>query len=50
MGVNKVELKVIPFEVYLKYPLILLIVNSLVAYLSANKIKNIDFKEINNIE
>lgn len=50
MGVNKVELKIIPFEVYFKYPIILLIVNSLMAYLSANKIKNIDFKEINNIE
>ena len=50
MGVNKIDLKVIPFEVYFKYPIILLIINLIVAYMSANKVKKIDFKEINNIE
>lgn len=50
MGVHHVELKVIPLEVYVLYPLILLIVTTIIAYIGSRAIKKVDLKEINNME
>jgi putative ABC transport system permease protein len=50
MGVHNIVFKVKPLEVYIVYPIILLIVTTAVAYLSARAIKKVDLKEINNME
>lgn len=50
MGVHNIVFKVKQLEVYILYPLILLIITTAVAYLSAGAVKKIDLKEINNME
>jgi putative ABC transport system permease protein len=50
MGVHNIVFKVQALEVYAVYPIILLIVTTAVAYLSAVAVKKIDLKEINNME
>lgn len=50
LGVHNIVFKVEVLEVYLVYPIILLIVTTAVAYLSAWAIKKVDLKEINNME
>ncbi|MGG7177495.1 ABC transporter permease [Clostridium paraputrificum] len=50
MGVNNIVFKVNVLEVYIVYPIILLMVTTIIAYLSAGSVKKIDLKEINNME
>lgn len=50
IGVHNIVFKVEALEVYLVYPIILLIVTTIVAYLSAGAVKKVDLKEINNME
>jgi len=50
MGASQLKMTVNPLEVYLIYPLILLVVTGIVATASVRMIKNINLKEINNME
>lgn len=50
MGANKIKLVVNPMEAYIKYPLLLLVVTGLSAYLCSGEIRKVDLKEVNNIE
>jgi putative ABC transport system permease protein len=50
MGVHNIEFKVQVLEVYMVYPIILLVVTTAIAYLSAGAVKKVDLKEINNME
>lgn len=50
MGVHNVVFKVEALEVYIVYPIILLVVTTAIAYLSAAAVKKVDLKEINNME
>ncbi|WP_346888007.1 FtsX-like permease family protein [Clostridium sp. UBA1056] len=50
MGVHNIVFKVDAFEVYIVYPIILLVVTTAIAYLSAGAVKKVDLKEINNME
>lgn len=50
MGVHNVVFKVEALEVYIVYPIILLVVTTAIAYLSAGAVKKVDLKEINNME
>jgi putative ABC transport system permease protein len=50
MGVHNIVFKVEAFEVYIVYPIILLVVTTAIAYLSAGAVKKVDLKEINNME
>jgi putative ABC transport system permease protein len=50
MGVHNIIFKVEALEVYILYPIILLVVTTAIAYLSAGSVKKVDLKEINNME
>jgi putative ABC transport system permease protein len=50
MGVHNIVFKVQALEVYIIYPIILLAVTTVIAYLSAGAVKKVDLKEINNME
>lgn len=50
MGVHNIVFKVEALEVYVVYPIILLVVTTAIAYLSAGAVKKVDLKEINNME
>jgi putative ABC transport system permease protein len=50
MGVHNIVFKVDAFEVYIVYPIILLVVTTAITYLSAGAVKKVDLKEINNME
>lgn len=50
LGAHNIVFKVEALEVYMVYPIILLIVTTAIAYLSAGAIKKVDLKEINNME
>lgn len=50
MGASKLKMTIVPLEVYVIYPFILLGVTGLVAIISVSMIKKIDLKEINNLE
>ncbi len=50
MGVHNITIKVKALEVYVLYPVILLVVTTCIAYLSAGAVKKVDLKEINNME
>ncbi|GFZ33047.1 ABC transporter permease [Clostridium zeae] len=50
LGVHNIILKVNPLEVYVLYPIMLLVVTTVIAYLSAGAVKKVDLKEINNME
>jgi putative ABC transport system permease protein len=50
LGVHNIILKVNPLEVYLVYPIMILMVTTVIAYLSAGAVKKVDLKEINNME
>ena len=50
LGVHNIVFKVQALEVYLVYPIILLVVTTAIAYLSAGAVKKVDLKEINNME
>ncbi|QAA32259.1 ABC transporter permease [Clostridium manihotivorum] len=50
MGVHNIVFKVKAIEVYLAYPTILLIINTVIAYLSTRAVIKVDLKEINNVE
>lgn len=50
MGATSIELITKPMEVYVVYPLILLMITGIAAYLCASQIKKVDLKEINTLE
>lgn len=50
MGATSIELITKPMEVYVVYPLIMLMVTGIAAYLCASQIKKVDLKEINTLE
>lgn len=50
MGANKVELEVKPLEAYVIYPLLLLVVTGLVAFLGTLDVKRIEAREVNFVE
>ncbi|MBK1812752.1 FtsX-like permease family protein [Clostridium sp. YIM B02505] len=50
LGVHNIILKVNPLEVYGIYPIMILVVTTVIAYLSAGAVKKVDLKEINNME
>ncbi len=50
MGATSIELITKPLEVYVIYPLILLTVTGIAAYLCASEIRKVDLKEINTLE
>ena len=50
MGVHNLVFTVNAIEVYMIYPIILLVVTTAIAYLSAGAVKKVDLKEINNME
>ena len=50
MGVHNIIFKVEALEIYILYPIILLVVTTAIAYLSAGAVKKVDLKEINNME
>lgn len=50
MGVHNIAFKVEALEVYIVYPVILLVVTTAIAYLSAGAVKKVDLKEINDME
>lgn len=50
MGVHNIVFKVEALEVYIVYPIILLVVTTAISYLSAGTVKKVDLKEINNME
>ncbi|WP_165878467.1 ABC transporter permease [Natranaerovirga pectinivora] len=50
MGIQNIVFKVEVLEVYIIYPMILLVVTTVIAYLSAGAVKKVDLKEINNME
>ncbi|MBZ9685640.1 FtsX-like permease family protein [Clostridium estertheticum] len=50
MGVHNIVFKVEVLEVNMVYPIILLVVTTAIAYLSAGAVKKVDLKEINNME
>ncbi|GKX67573.1 ABC transporter permease [Inconstantimicrobium mannanitabidum] len=50
MGVHNIQFKVQALEVYVLYPIILLVVTTVIAYLTAEAVKKVDLKEINNME
>lgn len=50
MGVHNIVFKVEALEVYIVYPIILLVVTTAIAYLNAGAVKKVDLKEINNME
>lgn len=50
VGVHNIIFKVNQIEVYIVYPIILLLITTAVAYLSAGAVKKIDLKEINDME
>ena len=50
MGANKVQLEVKPLEAYVLYPLLLLTVNGVVAFLCSGEVKKVNAREVNNVE
>lgn len=50
MGAVHMKIQVNPFEAYLMYPLALLIVISIVAYIGSATIRKIDLMEMANVE
>jgi len=50
MGIHNIIFKIDVLEVYILYPIILLVVTTAIAYLSSGAIKKVDLKEINNME
>lgn len=50
MGANRVTLEMRPFETYVMYPGILLLVTGLSAFFCTAEIKKVDAKEVNNME
>ncbi len=50
MGGSQIALKMNPLEAYVVYPLLLLTVTCLSAYLCASDIKKVDLKEVNSME
>lgn len=50
MGVNHVTLEIKPLETYVIYPLLLLCVTGLSAFVCTVDVKKVDTKEVNNIE
>lgn len=50
MGANKVNLVMNPLEAYVIYPLMLLIVTGISAYICAGDIRKVDLREVNDME
>ena len=50
MGANHIKLVVIPIEVYIKYPLLVLAATTTAAFICSRGVDQVDFKEINNLE
>ena len=50
MGANKIQLEVRPLETYVCYPLLLLVVAGVTAFLCSLEVKKVDAKEVNNME
>lgn len=50
MGANKMELTMNPLEAYVIYPLLLLAVTGFSAVICARNVKQVDLKEVNNME
>ncbi len=50
MGATSIQLVKNPLETYLLYPVLMLVVTGITAYLCAAKIKSVDVKEINTLE
>lgn len=50
MGANHIKMTIVPEEVYIFYPLVLLVITSLIAFLSTGTVKKVELKEINNME
>ena len=50
MGANRIELVVNPLEAYLIYPLLLLAVTGVSAFLCAGAVKKVDLREVNSME
>lgn len=50
MGAKSIELKVVPAEVYLLYPLVIFLITLCAAFVSAQGIRKIETSEISNIE
>ena len=50
MGANKVELEIKTLEAYVLYPLLLLSVNGLVAFICSAEVKQVNAREVNNVE
>ena len=50
MGANKVQLEVRALEAYVLYPLLLLTVNGVVAFLCSREVKKVNAREVNNAE
>lgn len=50
MGANRVKLSIVPSDLYLKYPLVLLVVTMVSSIVAAHGINSVDLKEVNNLE
>lgn len=50
MGANKIELVINPLEAYVFYPLLLLAVTGVSAFLCAGGVKKVDLREVNTME
>ena len=50
MGGNKIELVMNPLDAYVIYPLLLLAVTGVAAFLCAGAVRKVDLKEVNNME
>ena len=50
VGATQIKLTIIPEEVYFFYPLLILLITSIIAFVNPMGIRKIDIKEINNIE
>jgi len=50
MGANHIKLVVLPMEVYIKYPLLVLAATTSAAFICSKGVNQVDFKEINNLE
>ena len=50
MGANKIDLIMNPLEAYVLYPLLLLTVTGISAYICAGAVKKVDLKEVNTME